>query len=108
MKCTKRMEGAKCGENRFYFKDWQDERDNINHICVYCNQQYTPEKETKVNHGMTDDEFWKYVEIEGLEYFINYKSKEWEQLQNPELLQLCLKYRELHYQIMAMQPEIYN
>ena len=57
---------------------------------------------------MTDDEFWGYVAIEGLEYFINYKSKEWEQLQNPELLQLCLKYRELHYQIMAMQPEKYK
>jgi hypothetical protein len=102
MKCTK------CGENRFYFKDWQDERDNINHTCVNCDQRYTPEKETKVNHGMTDDEFWEYVAIEGLEYFINYKSKEWEQLQNPELLQLCLKYRELHYQMMAMQPEKYK
>lgn len=101
------MNCPKCGENNFYFKDWQDERDDINRICVYCKQQYTPEKETKVNHGMTDDEFWEYVAIEGLEYFINYKSKEWEQLQNPELLQLCLKYRELHYQIMAMQPEEY-
>ena len=56
---------------------------------------------------MTDAEFWEYVATEGLEYFINYKSKEWEQLQNPELLQLCLEYRKLHYQIMAMQPEIY-
>ena len=54
---------------------------------------------------MSEKEFWEYVEIEGLEYFLNYKSNEWERLENPELLELCLKYRELHNSIMKFAPD---
>lgn len=54
---------------------------------------------------MSEEEFWEYVSIEGLEYFLNYKSNEWERLENPELLELCLKYRELHNSIMQFAPE---
>lgn len=54
---------------------------------------------------MSEEEFWEYVSIEGLEYFLNYKSNEWELLENPELLELCLKYRELHNSIMKFAPD---
>jgi hypothetical protein len=54
---------------------------------------------------MTDNEFWEYVEVEGLEYFLNHKTTEWHNLFNKELLNRCHKYVDVYQDIMAFQPE---
>lgn len=54
---------------------------------------------------MTDEEFWEYVEIEGLEYFLNFKTTEWHNLFNKELLNRCHKYVDVYSDIMAFKPE---
>jgi hypothetical protein len=54
---------------------------------------------------MTEKEFWEYVEVEGLEYFLNHKTNEWHNLFNKELLNRCHKYVDVYSDIMAFQPE---
>jgi hypothetical protein len=54
---------------------------------------------------MTEKEFWEYVEVEGLEYFLNHKTNEWHYLENKELLNRCHKYVDVYSDIMAFQPE---
>lgn len=54
---------------------------------------------------MTDTEFWDYVENEGLEYFLNYKTDAWKFLFNKELLALCLQYVDIHEKIMNLEKQ---
>jgi hypothetical protein len=53
---------------------------------------------------MTDKEFWEYVEIEGLEYFLNFKTDAWHNLFNPELLQFCHEYVAAFDKINQFNP----
>lgn len=53
---------------------------------------------------MTDTEFWEYVEIEGLEYFLNFKTEMWKFLFNKELLQLCCEYVAAFDKINQFNP----
>lgn len=53
---------------------------------------------------MSNEEFWEYVEIEGLEYFLNYKTNDWKQLHDKKLLKWCIKYVKLHNKIISKQP----
>lgn len=52
---------------------------------------------------MTDEEFWQYVEIEGLEYFLCHKTEMWKFLFNEELLNWCYKYVEAYNNIRALR-----
>ena len=54
---------------------------------------------------MTENEFWQYVEIEGLEYLLNHKTTVWHYLENKELLNRCHKYVDTYNEIMEFQPE---
>jgi hypothetical protein len=53
---------------------------------------------------MTDKEFWEYVEIEGLEYFLNFKTNDWHQLFNKELLKYCHEYVAAFNKIEQLKP----
>ena len=53
---------------------------------------------------MSESEFWEIVDIEGLEYYINYKNNDWHYLDNPQLLELLKQYNKLHSEIMKFCP----
>ncbi len=36
------MKCIECGGDKFHFRDWQDERDNVNAVCNNCRLVYQP------------------------------------------------------------------
>ncbi len=97
------MSCPQCKHDKFHYCNWQDSEDDINRYCDNCGKRYTPAKPEPINKTISELEFWEYVEIEGLEYYVCYKSDEWRYLENKQLRELCQKLYDIHQAIMALK-----
>ena len=52
----------KCNSPKFRFRDWQDERDDVNRICINCALRYCPDKKAPVSEGTTTTDKSEWVE----------------------------------------------